>query len=243
MKKPSIALLALLFPLALSLPAQSTKPIPSTDGYPLNTCVVSGKSLAKKSKTIEVDGRTVKVCCGKCAKKVRKKTSTYLKKIDAAIIAQQSPNYPLSNCPISGKKLGKMGKPKNLILEGQLVKLCCGGCAKKAKAKSKTILAMIHKEAYLKQIKGHENGKGMTCVVSHKPADRKGTAKLIMHGNTLVAVCCKNCLKKFMADPNKYLPGNMMGMKKTPRSRPAEKKEHDHGDHQHGDQKKGHDHG
>lgn len=244
MKIISLALVASFVALPALLPAQDSRPssqpsskmvstpsskIASTDGYPLSTCVVSGKSLAKKMKVIEVKGRTVKVCCGNCAKKVAKNPEPYLKKLDAAVIAQQTAHYPLSVCPISGKKLGAMGKGKNIVVDGQLVRLCCGGCVKKAQTTQKDyVLNKIKRAAYAQQIKGHEHGKGLTCVVSKKPADRKGTAQMIMHGNTLVAVCCKGCLKKFKADPNKYL--SAMG---GATSRPST----EHGDHAEGHDK------
>ena len=34
----------------------------------------------------------------------------------------------LTTCPVSGDKLGEMGKPVVFVYQGQEVKLCCGGC-------------------------------------------------------------------------------------------------------------------
>jgi len=34
----------------------------------------------------------------------------------------------LTTCPVSGDKLGEMGKPYVLVYEGQEVKLCCPDC-------------------------------------------------------------------------------------------------------------------
>jgi hypothetical protein len=36
----------------------------------------------------------------------------------------------LTTCPVSGKKLGEMGKPFVFTYKGQEVKLCCTGCKK-----------------------------------------------------------------------------------------------------------------
>jgi len=36
----------------------------------------------------------------------------------------------LTTCPVSGDKLGEMGKPYVLVYQGQEVKLCCSGCKK-----------------------------------------------------------------------------------------------------------------
>jgi YHS domain-containing protein len=36
----------------------------------------------------------------------------------------------LTTCPVSGEKLGEMGKPVVFVYQGQEVKLCCSGCKK-----------------------------------------------------------------------------------------------------------------
>src|SRR5208282_6221182 len=36
----------------------------------------------------------------------------------------------LTTCPVSGEKLGEMGKPYTFVYQGQEIKLCCPGCKK-----------------------------------------------------------------------------------------------------------------
>lgn len=36
----------------------------------------------------------------------------------------------LATCPVSGEKLGEMGKPFTFVYKDQEVKLCCKGCKK-----------------------------------------------------------------------------------------------------------------
>ena len=36
----------------------------------------------------------------------------------------------LATCPVSGEKLGEMGKPFSFVYKDQEVKLCCKGCKK-----------------------------------------------------------------------------------------------------------------
>ena len=36
----------------------------------------------------------------------------------------------LTTCPVSGDKLGEMGKPYVFVYQGQEIKLCCSGCKK-----------------------------------------------------------------------------------------------------------------
>jgi YHS domain-containing protein len=39
--------------------------------------------------------------------------------------------YPLETCPVSGEKLGEMGKPVVFVYQGQEIKLCCKSCRPK----------------------------------------------------------------------------------------------------------------
>lgn len=42
-------------------------------------------------------------------------------------VAKPKPDL-LTTCPVSGGKLGEMGKPLVFVYQGQEVKLCCSGC-------------------------------------------------------------------------------------------------------------------
>ena len=51
-----------------------------------------------------------------------------------ASVAADSKDQPksdkLETCPVSGDKLGEMGKPFVFVFQGQEVKLCCKNCKK-----------------------------------------------------------------------------------------------------------------
>jgi YHS domain-containing protein len=51
---------------------------------------------------------------------------------DGTNSATATPPKPdkLTTCPVSGEKLGEMGKPYIFVYQGQEVKLCCSGCKK-----------------------------------------------------------------------------------------------------------------
>ena len=55
----------------------------------------------------------------------------------------------LKTCPVSGEKLGEMGKPNVFAYKGQEVKLCCPGCKKefdKAPAKYMKLIRAADKK-------------------------------------------------------------------------------------------------
>ncbi|MFZ0827234.1 MAG: hypothetical protein WAO02_07405 [Verrucomicrobiia bacterium] len=48
---------------------------------------------------------------------------------NAAVATPPKPDQ-MTTCPVSGEKLGEMGKPYAFVYQGQEVKLCCSGCKK-----------------------------------------------------------------------------------------------------------------
>ena len=52
-------------------------------------------------------------------------------------------DYPLDTCPVTGAKLGSMGEPIDVEVQGRIVKVCCGGCVAAVKADPEKYLAML----------------------------------------------------------------------------------------------------
>lgn len=102
------------------------------ENYPLDTCLVSGKALDSKGEPIDliVANRHVKLCCAGCVKPAGSDVAGTIAKLDEAVIAAQNADYAAKKCPVSGKDLGSMGDPINLVVANRLVKICCAGCEK-----------------------------------------------------------------------------------------------------------------
>lgn len=103
-----------------------------------------------------IDGKPVFVCCEHCkedAAEDGKKTLAKvekLKKATAAIAKLSAADQPLAEaqlfCPIQeGGRLGSMGTPVKLMLEGKPVFLCCKGCEDAAREDVKATLAKVEK--------------------------------------------------------------------------------------------------
>ena len=199
-------LLAGLLPAQNPTPAEAKKPAQDKPAYavkavyPLDTCVVSGEKLDADAVTVEAGGRTFKLCCDKCSSKLQKDTATYTKKLDDAIIAQQLPRYPLTTCPVSGEKLGGMGEPAQVVVDGTLVQMCCAKCTKKVTAEAAAMAQKVRDAAFAAQSAKYPL---KTCPVSGKElgADAVST----MFGTTLVKTCCAKCVATIEKDPAKYL--------------------------------------
>lgn len=169
--------------------------------YPLTSCVVSDEELDAEATVFEVEGREIRTCCGKCQKKVVAKPEAYLPKIDEKLIAAQSANYALDTCPVSGKKIGSMGKGHEMIVAGTLVRLCCDKCVDKAKKDADKTVAAVKNAAYEKQKAAYAMTK---CVVSGHDLDPADTTD-VMYGLTLVRLCCEDCVDDLKKNPTEVI--------------------------------------
>lgn len=64
---------------------------------------------------------------------------------EAASVAQ-APNGGQKTCPVTGAKLGSMGTPIPVTVNGQTVYVCCRDCAAKVRKDPGTYLARVMKE-------------------------------------------------------------------------------------------------
>ncbi|HZZ81394.1 MAG TPA: hypothetical protein VFE62_23030 [Gemmataceae bacterium] len=104
-------------------------------------------------KKIMLNGKPVFLCCEGCEKQAKAnpkatlQTVEQMKKANAAL-AKLSKEDRLQaeqqmNCPVSSGRLGSMGTPPKLTIEGQPVFICCKGCERKAMANPKATLAKV----------------------------------------------------------------------------------------------------
>lgn len=98
--------------------------------YTLENCPVSGEELGSMGEPVVYlhEGREIRFCCQSCVKPFQEDPAKYLESVDAAMIEQQMPDYPLQTCVVTGMKLGSMGDPYPYIYRNHLVLFCCDGC-------------------------------------------------------------------------------------------------------------------
>jgi YHS domain-containing protein len=181
-------------------PAETASYVTKPEVYPLDTCIVSGEKLDATALTFSIGANTFKTCCEKCKAKVEKDPATYAKKLEEGIVAAQLGHYPLTKCAVAGTKLGDMGKPVQLVLQGVLVQLCCSHCQEKAVAKAPAMAAKVRDAAYEAQSKSYPID---TCVVGGEKLGKDAVS--VMYGTTLVRFCCKDCIAKFEKSPSEFV--------------------------------------
>lgn len=103
-----------------------------------------------------IEGKPVFVCCDHCKEDAAEDgkgtlaKAEKLKKATAAVAKLPAADQPLAEaqlfCPIEeGGRLGSMGTPVKVMLEGKPVFLCCKGCEDSARDDAKATLAKVEK--------------------------------------------------------------------------------------------------
>ncbi len=113
------------------------------DGYPLDTCVISGEKLGDDAVAVVQGTYLLRVCCKDCVAAVRKAPEEALKKLHEAYIAKQKADYPLETCIVTDEALGSMGDPLDYLWGTRLYRLCCGGCRKAVQKNSDELWAKL----------------------------------------------------------------------------------------------------
>lgn len=120
---------------------------------------------------VTIEGTAVFVCCQGCsddAMEHGKETLAAvgkLKKSVAAIAKLPAPDQALAEaqffCPIaSGSRLGGMGTPVKVMLDGQPVFLCCRSCVAKAQQNRRATLARVEEIKKANAEAMHHEGSG-----------------------------------------------------------------------------------
>jgi YHS domain-containing protein len=199
------------------------------DPYLLDTDPVTQKKLApaRELQVIKHEGRELRFNDAASLKTFKADPGKYLPAVDAALISQQLPHYPLKTCVVSGEALGEMGAPLDVLYRNRLVRLCCKGCKKDFKKNPSALIAKVEKATIAAQRAHYPMD---VCVTSGEKLGEDG-AEIIetVVGNRLFLLCCPPCEKSIAKDPLTYL---------ARLDKAAGKKSGEHGD-GHGD---GHDH-
>jgi len=167
--------------------------------YPLSVCLISDEPFTDSDDPpipIVRDGRTIQACCKMCLKQFDENAEAVIANLDKAIIEHQRSTYPLAECPVSGEELGGMGDPVEIVVPGnRLVRLCCGMCAKKARASAEEIVATLDKAVYEAQMESYPVSDCIVC-----DGGLGDSAVEYIHGTRLVRLCCTRCVQGFEQD-------------------------------------------
>ena len=110
--------------------------------------------------------------------------------------------YPLDVCPISGEKLGVMGKPAVRSYDGREVRFCCESCIEGFEENLDANLKKMDEAIIAKLKPGYPLE---TCLVSGEKLGEMGEPVDYVYDNQLIRLCCQSCIETFEEDPDNYL--------------------------------------
>ena len=118
------------YPKSMGCPVMDTKALPDPTGPEAKECTL-----------IVYKNRLVRFCCTKCTKSFYKDPDKYIAKLDAAAIAEQKKNYPMTTCVVTGGGF-KESSPW-FVVGDRAVRVCCGGCKGKAMKNPRGAMAKL----------------------------------------------------------------------------------------------------
>jgi YHS domain-containing protein len=184
---------------------QASQPKFSGDPYLLATDAVTGEKLGpvEKQIVVEHEGRELRFNNDEAVRTFRANPAKFLATVDAALVKQQLPFYPLETCPVSGEKLGKMGTPVDFVYRNRLVRFCCKSCTPKFLEDPDKFVAKL--DAAVVAAQGPTYPLKTCIVTGEELGGSMGEPIDYVIGNRLVRICCKGCKKKIAKDPLSYL--------------------------------------
>ena len=172
------------------------------DPYPLTTCPITGEKLGAMGEPVVklYEGREVRFCCKSCPPKFEKDLAKSLATLDAAIIKDQGPIYPLKTSVVTGKDLPE--KPYEFVHGNRLIRLVTEAEKADFLKDPKTYLGKLDKAVVAAQGKDYPL---KTCPVSKEDLGGMGEPVNVVVAGRLVRLCCNGCKKDLFKDPMKYM--------------------------------------
>jgi hypothetical protein len=168
--------------------------------YLLDVCPITGEKLGSMGDVVVevIDGREVRFCCAACPPKFKETKKDMFAKLDALMIEQQLPYYPITTCIVSGKDLEFHGGTVDFIYGNRLFRVCSNDC----KAEFMDVPSEFVIELDEEIVKAQKSSYPLDyCVIGRGPLDGMGGPDHMIVGNRLIELCCAGCRPKILKDP------------------------------------------
>jgi len=172
------------------------------DVYTLGICPVSGEPLGSMGDPIVIghEGREIRFCCAGCQPRFEAKPEKYLPDVNARMIEDQKPFYPLEKDIVTGEPLPE--DPVNYIHKNRLFRFA----SKESLAKFEENPAPFCETLDQAVIEAQNASYPLeTCVISGQELGSMGEPINYVVANRLVKFCCAGCDKTFEEMPAQHL--------------------------------------
>lgn len=213
----AIALLALLSvvgcktePVSTGHSTPATAPIatsatPRGDLYYIDRCPVSGKLLGTEGDPVVrvYDGRLVRFGSDANAAQFERDLPASFAKLDATLIADQRPHYPLTTCLVTNKPLDSSAV--EFILFNRLFRVGDRDAEARVRANPDEWFEKLDEAVLAKQAPGYVIHK---CPVQGTNLAGKSPSlhRDVVVANRLIRTCCTDCAAIIRDTPSHYVP-------------------------------------
>lgn len=188
---------------AASMPALASRDAANAmDAYYLRTCAMCWGLLGARGESIELThvGRRVRVCSRQCLDEFQRDAKAGIARLDAVMIADQLPYYPLNTSLIDDRPLG--AHPLDFIWGNRLFRAVDEGDRDKIITDPESAILKLDHAVIAAQVANY--GMPDKCPVQGAilPTDEKID---IVVANRMVRVCCFRCSRIVRDRPQQYL--------------------------------------
>lgn len=131
-----------------------------------------------------------------------------------------------THCPVTGAKLGSMGKPVEVKYKDHTVKFCCQPCIAKFKQSPESYMSKLAGVIPVNQSPATQPAPKVkpytleTCVVTGAKLGSMGKPVVLVHGDQEMKFCCQPCIANFKKNPEKYLAKVKAAAKPVAKTKP-----------------------
>ncbi len=111
--------------------------------YPIETSIVSGRSLGSEALDVIVGNRLFRLAASEEYEVLLRDLPRWWRTLDDEVVARQSAGYPLpTKCPVQGDILDS-DVPRDVVVANRMIRVCCERCARMVRARPTLYLGIV----------------------------------------------------------------------------------------------------
>jgi hypothetical protein len=185
-------------------PPTATRPAPADfmDGYYLARCAACPALLGVKGEAIDAthEGRPLRFCCAACKRRFDADPSAVIREVDAAMLSDQLPHYPLNASLMDGRPLGPA--PIDFVWGNRAFRARDGRDRDRIMADPIAAIRSLDKAVIAAQEPTYAMHN--KCPVQGDILPDDPVIDIVV-ANRMIRVCCGRCARVVKARPYQYI--------------------------------------
>ena len=172
------------------------------DRYPMSRCPLCDAYLGSRGEAVEIvdSGRQIRLCCDSCRLAFERDPSHALARIDAVLIADQMPYYPLKMSLLDARPLPE--RPIDFVWGNRLFRAV--DASDRDRILADPVAAIRRLDQAVVEAQQPIYGMPDKCPVQGDILPNEARIDIVV-ANRMIRVCCGRCVKVVKARPYQYL--------------------------------------